>query len=333
MKSKNLIYALLITVIAIFTSCEKDDANSVESQACSNMLYFDSEEELVAEMNKVSKMTLEEKVQWEKSKGFNSIEIAAERLYKSINPDNFKSKEEVVSFVEKNSEYLQLIEDENGEFELETKFWNRSNRYFLNENNMYQVGDSVYKVLATGTIIGNTKDLDSFYQIGNDIDYSVSSNFLFIPKDNYNKTIEKSIEYSDCGTSQTWRSTTDDERLKIEIEVYKSGSNSVTCHFISRPYIKILGIWYWCSRKMKADIKLEFRYFSRISNNPGTLGWRNNELVFYNDFLDVSKFEDSETFTATDVCDNGDYSPRFNSYDVWGDTYKVAEIDADCTIY
>lgn len=256
-----MIYALLITVIAIFTSCEKDDANSVESQACSNMLYFDSEEELVAEMNNVAKMTLGEKVQWEKSKGFNSIEIAAEKLYKSINPDNFKSKEEIVSFVEKNSNYLKLTLDGNGEYEIDTQLDESPFKYLANDKCVFQVKDSVFKVFNEGIIAVPEEKCQDL----------INSNFetalLLANSSNeshYNPSL-KSVT-SSCPPGTTARSDEGDERVRLKISAYWEYNpdfemyDDLGTSAEVRAYNRVLGIWFQARRTLSMSINIDFRY-------------------------------------------------------------------------
>ena len=84
MKSKNLIYALLITVIAIFTSCEKEDANSLKDQECSNILYFENLNQFNDEVQKVLSLSTEEKINWAQKEGFNSFGVASETFYEKI---------------------------------------------------------------------------------------------------------------------------------------------------------------------------------------------------------------------------------------------------------
>jgi len=280
MKSKILISALLITAIAIFTSCEKEDANSDESQTCSNMLYFDSEEELVAEMNCVSKMTLDEKVQWEKSKGFNSIEIAAEKLYKSIKPDDFKTKEEVVSFVKKNSDYLQLVEDENGEFELETCLDGNILKYFANSDGFFQVGDSIYKVYNEGTIAtssNNFEDLKNY----NFSEALQNSQFRCIS--NRTHSSEKSSTVG-CLLDDPIREDSGNERIKL----YFYPSNLHTGYFIMNisinSYKRVLGIWWNVDRTLTCDLTIDCAYkgldgiwATHVFNYQNT-GYKGNEL-------------------------------------------------------
>ena len=65
-----------------------------------------------------------------------------EELYFRINPEEFKSVEQVKDFLASNSEYLQLIEDEDGELTLETLLFKNPNRYFINKDKMFQINDA-----------------------------------------------------------------------------------------------------------------------------------------------------------------------------------------------
>src|SRR5690606_4431173 len=68
----------------------------------------------------------------------------------SIDFDKFSNFEELKSFVNQNSEYVQLVEDENGELELQPVLAGNSERYFINKERMFQVGNTVYKVFKDG---------------------------------------------------------------------------------------------------------------------------------------------------------------------------------------
>ena len=121
------------------------------------------------------------------------------------------------------------------------------------------------------------------------------------------------------------RSTNGNNRLKVEIESNLNGYTQTVCHFIQRPYKKTLGIWFWCSRTMSADIKIRFTALAEINGHSTFLF---GDLIYYEDYTEASKFEASETLDFDSVW-IGD-SHYLTSYDVWADTYDVSPIDYAC---
>jgi hypothetical protein len=161
MKRINLIFALLITVIAFFTSCEKEIVETEQDQKCSDILYFENDEEMFTELSHIISLNLDEKILWQDEKGVSSKGINADKLYKSIDPESFNSRDEIVQFVENNSDLL-LLEEQDGEYSVETILKDNPFRYFMNEDHIFQVGEKYYKVfsnLRVGTSINNLDKL------------------------------------------------------------------------------------------------------------------------------------------------------------------------------
>ncbi|MBP7509352.1 MAG: hypothetical protein KA807_16180 [Prolixibacteraceae bacterium] len=163
MKIKNVIYFFLSAIILVFSSCK--DELIVEKICDPEILYFRDMDEYKSEMDKVLNMTSEERDVWQQERGFKSFGIAAERFYKSIDQEKFKSIDEFKQFVNKNSKYIQLIE-ENGDYILETQFYNNPGRYFMNEEGMFQIGENVYRIVKSGTFYCRVED----YELLKDID-------------------------------------------------------------------------------------------------------------------------------------------------------------------
>ncbi len=143
---KKFIYLFAILAITL-TSCDKSD--SVISLSESNkqgILTFSSIEELTSTVQKVNSMTPKERTDWESSKGFKSLGTICDKFYSSINYENFSNLDEIKSFVKTHNSQIQLVEDENGEISCVTQEYNNPERYIMNENRMYIVGNKVYRV-------------------------------------------------------------------------------------------------------------------------------------------------------------------------------------------
>lgn len=165
MKIKNVIFFLLGVIILFFSSC-KDDLNGEE--ICGpDILYFRDMDEFKSEMEKVLQMTSEERDIWEQEKGFKSFGIAAEKFYKSIDQEKFSNIDEFKQFVNNHSKYIQLIE-ENGDYILETQFYNNPCRYFMNEEGMYQIGENLYRIVKSGTFYCKVENYDLLKDVDTD---------------------------------------------------------------------------------------------------------------------------------------------------------------------
>lgn len=143
----------------------------------------------------------------------------------------------------------------------------------------------------------------------------------------FNNSNLKDME-TNCGTRQAWRPQNGKNRVKIIIDVRKSLFKKVTCSFLARPYKKTFGVWYHCSRTMKSDVKLNYKYWALISTNgsANTYGWVYESLNFYRNYTYVSSHSKSENpFTGTSYP-----NPSFTSYDVWVDTYDISPGSYEC---
>ncbi|HNW51286.1 MAG TPA: hypothetical protein PKH79_09400 [Prolixibacteraceae bacterium] len=192
-------------------------------------------------------MTPEKLENFEYRMGFSSFGRISEELYRKIDLKTFKTTNEIKAFVQKNSNYLQFIEDDNGELELEIRFHNRADRYVQNKDNMYQIGETIYKVFNEGTVSSSIENLDLFYKKGNNLD-SFKKDVKFSFRSREDDFFRLKSTASNCTPTEPFRSTNGDERLKVEIEVSTNyGQTEVTYHFLSRPYKRTLGIWFWVS--------------------------------------------------------------------------------------
>jgi hypothetical protein len=292
MKSKSLIYCAMFLTASLFFACKKDIVEPKALESCSNILYFDSQKEMVTELNKVLSMTEEEKFQWEDSKGFKSAEIEAERFYKSIEPEKFKSQEEVIHFVEKNSNYLKLTADGQGGFELDTRLGESLYKYFANEQSVFQIKDSIYKVFNDGVIaVGEEK-----YQelLNSDFETALSLGNISTS----NQTL-KSV-YSSCPAT-TVRSDIGSERVRMIIDIFWAYDTYSKQYDIGTStqvgaYNRVLGIWFQARRTLSCSINIDFKYTAQpfAGNSVEASGKSEYTLsekdyvMYYNDYVALS---------------------------------------------
>ncbi|MDR0829408.1 MAG: hypothetical protein LBN95_04750 [Prevotellaceae bacterium] len=150
-----------------------------------NIRVFNSVDELTYEINKVLSMPLTDLCDYETSIGFNSFGKLADLAYQevAVNEDNYKSVAEVANVIKGYSEYLQLLEDSTG-ITCETKLHNTPLRYIINDNQIYQMKDSLAKVLDSATIFTSVANYAILLNIGDDEIADISNNIVTNYKEN-----------------------------------------------------------------------------------------------------------------------------------------------------
>jgi hypothetical protein len=324
MKRKNLIYAILITVMAFFTSCEKEILKMEQDQKCSNILTFKNIEEFNTELNNVLKLNTEEKTKWEQQKGFKSFGVAAEKFYETINPDEFKDVEEVKEFVSQNAKYIQLI-NEDGEYSVEIRFYDEPLRFFINEENIFQIGERAYKVFEKGMISTSVRNMnklkvieeinfeqfkndpDLIFNICNEQDYkSVSSDCSDPTYGNEGGGYDESCVIQPY--NKKYRTNTEIRPKHWDDYVYGSIAASwyrVECQ------VKTLGFWWLHSTTISSEVTAQLVYTDRVHGLT---------TVNTSDSYTGSSISYIERYSGfiSDILTGWDPEPYFNSYNVWG---------------
>lgn len=221
-------------------------------------------------------------------------------------------------YVNSNSEYLQLIE-EDGEFTLESQLYNSKERFLVNKDGMYQIQDTVYKILDNNKIAVMVDNIDLLKQIDNSSDLDKYSEMLV--HCNYLPSSHKDA-YIECGKYKKWWTTNGKNRTRVEIKVSWDGYNVETWYQV-RPLKRSWGAWIWCSRTIDFDIKLGINY---AVSTPGFEDkWYNKSYSFKNR-EHTSKFE----HTYREWTGYNGSSQHFSSYSIYADTPSTSAISKYC---
>jgi hypothetical protein len=277
---KKSIFTLFIIAFAM-TGCNKDQSEVIppstptfKSDASSELLKFDDAEDFFETLELTASFDNTERTNWEDAQDFVSFGRACDEFYFSLNETIFEDDETVEEFVKSNSDKLQLIEDGNSEFSLETVLFKQDFRYFANKDKMFQIGDIVYLILEDGTVsadyskIGKLKEINenNYFSFINDDDVSFSSSLT-----NTNRDL-KDGTYN-CGVWQEQRVTNNRERTYLRISIHTTDVGNGTNQYVNylvRPYKKTIGIWYWCSRHISCNIKVAADYKVYTSSSSWT---------------------------------------------------------------
>ncbi|MDL2241117.1 hypothetical protein LJC69_05775, partial [Bacteroidales bacterium OttesenSCG-928-K22] len=257
---------IAVAITFILTSCE-DTKNNEEIISAKPILTaplkFTDNEEFSNTYDEIRSLTHEEREEWEKTNNFKSYGYICDELYWSLTPENFKSVDEVKEFVATNSEYLQLLEYENGEYTLETQLYNNPFRYMINANKIYYYGEYACKILSDGIIYTNINFVNQLLNINSKDDITndqIMYEAYFIENiddnDFENMLKDNSTVCKDSsGNPRYYEFDNSDggERIHLRISILSyrhkyEHIQEVYGEYMARPFKRVLGVWYWCTR-------------------------------------------------------------------------------------
>ncbi len=341
---RNILFIIVLFFLAsglttlFFNSCSKDELKNEEilNEDLRSILSFNSDKEYIETLDKVLSMNPQELKAYEESKGYKSFGRLCDEIYYNINPEDFKSIEEVKTFVSKNSEYLRLVEDENGEFSLETILSDNPNRYLINDDKMFIINKNVYKVFEEG-IVTTQVERKEFLKGINDKNISkyidnVNIRYMPIHIESINETRLKDASYN-CGTYHSNTHTDNTNRTTIEISIsywdtYDINGIPMTI-FQNRVFVKPEKktiFWFGCTRTISCDVKIAVDY-ETIS------GWERDFVYHYHQ--DTEPTWNYEFIISGGVISFGywaRYNMHYGAYDCWGDTPSTHPANLECNI-
>jgi hypothetical protein len=191
---KTKIFIIIIISLA-FQACENEYFNSGTEKECDNILYFETTQDFNEQMREVLKMDLSKKQEWVKTRNFESFGVKADLIYYSVNPEDFKTIEEMKDFVSENSKYLHFVTSESGDTSVETKHFNSPFRYFINDEKIFKIENRIYKVVQDEVVVTTDDNIDKIKQIEDLNSGLINDEDIFLLHSNTLKS-----EYPGCGT-------------------------------------------------------------------------------------------------------------------------------------
>lgn len=165
--------SLLLTLLIFISSCKKEEiynSNEVKIEDGPiveeplTILSFNSIKDFFEAHKKIAEMSQTEREVYEESKGYKSFGRLCDEFYNNIDPNEFNSIEEIKTFVSLNSEFLKLIEEENGDIKVVGAMYNDPTRYLINQRKIFIIDKEAFKVFngfLVSTDIMNIEVLDS----------------------------------------------------------------------------------------------------------------------------------------------------------------------------
>ncbi len=253
MKKIRYILATLCTVAVIavvLAGCKKDKATEAATeQSTVPMLKFESFDDVfnyMTDKNTKSEMN-----------GFVSYAEMIEKDYIELDPENyFKSKEEMVQYALDHNDKYQLILCDDGEYIFESRLFNHDFKYIANTDGIFQVKDSVYKIIEGGLVFTNLSNLEELIAHIDDGYRRDNNIFKHIIFDNSENTNDKVA----CSNSHNLTKTNGNNQLFFETKLYTSDSHAIYKHYAKPYHHNFLG-WFGCLRTITCsyDNKVSFK--------------------------------------------------------------------------
>jgi len=285
------IYAFAGLCVLYSTGCDKAFDEEISSQGKEEInsshekyIVYQNNNDFRDKLIEITNMTQEERENYELSKGYMSFGRYCDEFYNNINFESFKSQEDIIAFINKNKEYIEIIDEGNGEFTIDVAYNDKSFRYMCGIDKILIINDTAYKILKTKIITCRINNIEELKNITEDnyLNYTNKEDFLFY--DSKSILFATKDNSTNNGKSLEATTTNDDNRTKT-MAIIELGppilNYKATCYagVKVRPYKKTLGIWYYCKRHI--DLNTSFYVHYKIDDTwYSTTGYATNSTVY-----------------------------------------------------
>jgi hypothetical protein len=323
MKTKVLII-ICATMVGLY-SCSKtkiDNPIPDKSPGKSNMLKFDSFDEFKMIWDGVLSDSPDNTKSILRSQySYASFAEELEEFYDNIDWESFTSSEELLSFVNTNQNYFSIMHNAEGEMVVGPALSNNLMRMFINEERLFQIGDTVLKVFENVTIGTNSSNTLVLKEISEmNIAQAIGNGDVYIFSENDN-TLQFKDWAHNCGIQQstTAHNSSDNERVNLTItvaylHVYDPvpGTNQWT-HYSIKGYRKSLGVWFNVGRTINGSIKIATGYYIYNSDQ-----WVRRTGTAIANNVSTKNFSGTLHTEWTSIGYTSNPISHFDGYDCWG---------------
>lgn len=281
------------------------------------MLVFDDAAELFSTIKNVSKMSDSELAAFESSNNYTSIGRKSDEVYNSIDFERFQTQEELLSFIDANSKYISLTKY-NEELSTEPFLVGNSSRYIANEDGMFAIKDTVYKVLKEGFVSTSRSNIAALSNLDSK---NISTVYLDDKFTFASFKQESTTRVMVTGPGEIARRHVDvgRDRIVMKIECFSLSAAGMTSYELSvcaSPQKKVLWSWNSTSRTITYDFYVKF-YGAGV-----------NEAII----LDESGTQSG--YRVEKILYGGTSAPSINitSYNCWATTPSVDFIKASISL-
>lgn len=251
-----------LAIVFAMGSCKKENQNKETQFSTNQMLEFNSFEEVFDYMTRQNTKESNDK--------FLSYGKIADLEYEELSANNsFTTMDDLFHFVEQNKNKYQLIMVEKDEYIVETRFFDHPFRYVANSDGIFQVHDTIYKLIEGGLAYAPKGNIDELmhckqYDINN-------KDVIFYFFDSEKNT--KDDAYACPSVIEAPAIINGNNMITLKVENYTSpsgyGGSLVGIYYLAKPYHRSIG-WWGCQRTMNFYLNGIVHYIQRDpnSNNP-----------------------------------------------------------------
>lgn len=336
MKTKTL--TLLFSTLIVLFSCSKTSIEIPLQEnkiKINNALKFNNYAEFIQIWNAVTSNDATGINNILKTQ-FNYASFAeeADDFYDSIDWESFNTSEEMINFLNAHQIYFSISQDDEGDMLIEPVVSNNLMRMFMNEDRLFQIGDSVFRVFEKVTIGTNTSNIQVFEGINeSNIAQIIGNDDVFIfSEQGFSMQLKDGAHH--CGFQQSKTETNDRERVKMEITVgylhvgggqYGPPATNEWTHLSIKGYRKTFGIWFNVMRTISCDVKIATGYYNWNSNTwIRRIGTHATSGTFKNHLSEILTSEwASIGFWANPIS-------HFDGYNCWGKIPATSQAVLKC---
>ncbi len=229
-----------------------------------NYLKLSSVEELSKTLEDLVNLSNSELRAFEEMNDYISFNSKCNDVYDFIRNTEFETLDEMYHVFDSYNKYVEIIDDE-GMMEACTKVSNSPLKYIINEDQIIQIGDSLYKVLSNYIVKAKIEEY-KFLKCLNEKDIpNISDNPKFDVYKSNSLSLKKDVTYN-AGYDHVKRSTelnNNNRRVKMRIHIYQVwplGVSDIWCDHRIAAQRQILGVWFNYNAEIDAQIKIRYDY-------------------------------------------------------------------------
>lgn len=217
----------------------------------SSIMSFEDEQDMLDYIDDIQQHDDAYRIELEDQNNFVSFGSMPDTIYRLF-PQDSLAVDSLAEYVEANSGFLSLDEDDNDEWIFNTKYDGDLYYYVMNTSRMYIVGGYAYKAFPDGLLVATTEHVDEMEaveeedldEVLQDEDYSFISNFNVSKKKG-----GKDVTY-DVGGFAVDRATSGTNRIYLRIKLQSISNNRRTVQVsgLVRPCKRISYVWFFCKR-------------------------------------------------------------------------------------
>ena len=245
-------FAIVLAAFVLLVGCKKEKTEerpNASTKASVDMLQFQSSEDFFNYLEKAE--VNNEKV------GFISFGKMADDAYYSIVPEEmFSSMDEVIDYVLEHRDLFQLILGSDGEYTIETRMYDHPFRNVANTDGIFQVGDTLYKIIEDGYVYTSLDKMDCLKQYADNGYRQNTSSLKFFTFKRDVKNVQNR-DYPFCPDQMYNEKVNGNNKITLKISYITDGPiNNLYEHgyeYLAKPYHKSIG-WWGCNRTITANV-------------------------------------------------------------------------------